>query len=246
MKLYEDLATWWPLLSAPEDYEEEAEFYTRAFRDVLGTDPARPTMLELGSGGGNNASFMKAHFDLVLVDRSENMLEVSRQLNPELEHICGDMRSVRLERQFDCVFVHDAVCYMQTPEDLRATIETVALHCRPGGVALFAPDYVMETFRPSTSHGGHDGPDRALRYLAWTRAPADGERTYVVDYAYVLREADDTVHVHHDRHVEGLFARDEWRDLLEAAGFAVKIRPLEHSEVDPETHEIFVCRKDSG
>jgi hypothetical protein len=37
------------------------------------------------------------------------MLEVSRRLNPDCEHPPGDIRSVRLGRTFDVVFVHDAI-----------------------------------------------------------------------------------------------------------------------------------------
>ena len=50
------------------------------------------------------------------------------------------------------LLVHDAVCYMTTPEDLRRAMETAFIHCRPGGVALFCPDYVAETFVPSSRH----------------------------------------------------------------------------------------------
>ena len=82
------------------------------------------TVLELGSGGGNNASHLKQHFALTLVDRSEQMLDVSSGLNPECEHIEGDMRTVRLDRTFDGVFVHDALAYIVTEPDLEAVFET--------------------------------------------------------------------------------------------------------------------------
>jgi ubiquinone/menaquinone biosynthesis C-methylase UbiE len=36
---------------------------------------ARGTMLELGSGGGNTASFLKRHYRITLCDRSEQMLD---------------------------------------------------------------------------------------------------------------------------------------------------------------------------
>jgi len=36
--LYRELADWWPLLSAPEDYAEEALFYERA---ILSACPRR-------------------------------------------------------------------------------------------------------------------------------------------------------------------------------------------------------------
>ena len=65
-------------------------------------------MLELGSGGGNNASHLKAHFQLTLVDLSPAMLAVSRALNPECEHLQGDMRTVRLGRRFDAPTDHIA------------------------------------------------------------------------------------------------------------------------------------------
>lgn len=35
-----------------------------------------------------------------------------------------------------CVLIHDAICYMITRADLRATAETAYAHTRPGGAAL--------------------------------------------------------------------------------------------------------------
>ena len=70
------------------------------------------------------------------------------------------MREVRLERQFDAVFIHDAVMYLTSEADLQRAIETAYIHCRPGGVTMIAPDHVLETFQPSTEHGGHDGDGR--------------------------------------------------------------------------------------
>ncbi len=106
-RLYGDLASWFHLLTAPEDYEEEAELYRRLLIETA-QDPVE-SVLELGSGGGNNASHLKRHFTLTLVDRSPGMLELSRGLNPECEHVEGDMRTVRLGRMFEAVFVHDAL-----------------------------------------------------------------------------------------------------------------------------------------
>jgi SAM-dependent methyltransferase len=240
--MYDELAAWWPLLSLPADYEEEAAFYRHAIEEASERSPR--TALELGSGGGNNASHMKAHFALVLVEPSSGMLEVSRALNPECEHVQGDMRTVRLGRQFDAVFVHDAVCYMSTLADLRQAMDTAFMHCRPGGVALFAPDFVRENFQPSSEQGGHDDGDRGLRYLAWTHASSPADSTYVVDYALMLRERDGTVRVEHDRHVEGLFSRADWLRLLTDAGFTgARAVPLVHSELEPGRHEVFVATR---
>lgn len=204
-------------------------------------------VLELGSGGGNNASHMKAHFGMTLVDLSPGMLAESRKLNPECEHVEGDMRTVRLGRTFDAVFVHDPVVYMTTEDDLRKAMETAFVHCRPGVVVLFAPDVTRETFRSATDHGGHDGETRGLRYLEWTWDPDPSDTSCVVDYAYLLRDEDGSVRVEHDRHVEGLFAQADWLRLLREAGFErPSMLPLVHSEVEPDSSHIFLAIRPEG
>ena len=239
--MYNELASWWPLLSPPSDYEDEAAFYQEA---LLGACQ-RPgkTLLELGSGGGNNASFLKKRFEMTLVDRSPGMLEVSRSLNPDCGHVEGDMRTVRLGRRFDCVFIHDAVAYMATEEDLRKAMETAFVHCEPGGAALFAPDHVRESFRPSTGHGGVDGGGRGLRYLEWTWDPDPADASYVVDFAYLLRERDGSVRAEQERHILGLFARNDWLRLLSEVGFRPRAVPFEGADLDPPECEVFIAAK---
>ena len=196
-KMYAELATWWPLLSPASGYVEEAEAYERVLLEVC--PPSARTLLELGSGGGSNASHLKRRFEMVLVDRSPGMLDVSRALNPDCEHIPGDMRTVRLNRQFDCVFVHDAIVYMTTEADLRLAIETAFVHCRPGGAALFAPDHVRETFQPSTDHGGEDDGVRGLRYLEWRNIKRQQFRQ--------LPKSQDHWHEVHGHHGQQLLSR---------------------------------------
>ena len=224
-KLYGELASWFHLLTRPEDYAEEAEFAAKLLADAAG--PVC-TVLELGAGGGNNAAHLKQHFKMTLTDVSAAMLENSRRINPECEHIAGDMKSLRLERQFDAVFIHDAVMYMLSEEELRSTFQTAAVHCRPGGSLLIMPDYLKETFRPGVHHGGHDGDGRAMRYFEWTFDPDPNDARYTVDFVYMLREGTQPVRAVHDTHVEGLFAREVWTRLLGEAGFtAVRCLPDE-------------------
>lgn len=239
LRLYGDLAEWFHLLSAPEEYAEEAAFYWRLIREASATPPR--TLLELGSGAGGNASHYKRHVQATLVDLSPGMLALSRRINPECEHVPGDMRDVRLGRTFDAVFVHDAICYMTTEADLRRAIATAFVHCRPGGVAIFAPDHTRETFVPETDPGGHDGDGRALRYLQWVSERDPNDSVYDVDFVYVLREGDEPPRIVHERHMEGLFSRETWLRLLAEAGFQARVRPLEHSELPPGYAEVFVA-----
>lgn len=235
-KLYHELASWWPLLSPPEDYADEAEFFWRVISQIGLSSSA--SFLELGCGGGSNAFYLKHHFDqMTLTDMSPQMLAISQALNPDCEHLEGDMRRLRLGCLFDVVFIHDAIGYMTTLQDLQQAIETAFVHCKVGGVALFSPDYVCETFQPSTDHGGRDGEGRSLRYLEWTYDPDDADTTYVVEHAYLMRENNRPAQVEHEQHILGLFPRAEWLRRLSAVGFQAEILR------DPYNRDIFVAHK---
>ena len=225
MHMYSDLAPWFHLLTHPSDYADEAAFVTRVVDEIVGRDAK--TLLELGSGGGNNASHLKARFACTLTDVTPEMLALSRTLNPECEHVEGDMRTLRLGREFDVVFVHDAIGYLTTEDDLRAGIETAALHVRQGGVVVLTPDATTEIFKPSTDHGGHDGDyGRSLRYLEWTH-PANGS-TYDVDYLIITRGPGEEERVVRDRHTLGLFPEATWKRLIEDAGLELVDTTVEH------------------
>lgn len=234
--MYDDLANWWHLISAPEDYAEEAAFFLQIISDAGLAHPT--TLLELGSGGGNNATHLKGTFaSVTLTDLSSEMLEVSRRINPECSHIQGDMRSMRLDRLYDVVFVHDAIDYMTTLDDLEKAIATAFIHCKPGGLALFVPDHVSETFEPSTDHGGHDSADRSIRYLEWSYDPDGNDTMYTVEYVYILREGNNPVRVEHEQHICGLFHREEWLRLIEKVGFRAEVIR------DNYKRDIFLVRK---
>lgn len=239
--MYHRLAEWWHLLSPVSEYEEESSYYARVMEEHV-QRPLRE-VLELGSGGGNNAWFLKRRFAMTLTDVSEQMVQQSRRVNPDCEHHVGDMRTVRLGREFDGVFIHDAIDYMTSLDDLRRAIDTAYVHCHPGGVALFAPDHVKEIFQESTDHGGSDGPDRAMRFLEWTYDPDPSDGICTTDYVFAFRMPDGSLEVEHDRHVHGLFPRQAWLDIIRSAGFEPRVVPFEHSELEPGSHELFVGMK---
>jgi SAM-dependent methyltransferase len=236
--LYGELAVWWPLFSHPEEYVDEASWIMQTLIEALGSSPAQ--ILELGSGGGNTASHLTHHAQMTLVEPSKEMLDGSRRLNPDAEHVIGDMRDVRLGKTFDAVLIHDAIMYMTTQSDLVAALVTAHVHLKPGGVLMVLPDYVAETFESGTDTGGHDAQDgsgRGLRYLSWTHPIEPGATTFDVDYAILVREADGSIEVRHDRHTEGLFPRSVWRDAFVRAGFE---QPT--VRIDPWSREVHVAR----
>jgi SAM-dependent methyltransferase len=233
-KLYTELAGWWQLVSPTEDYADEAAFFKELFR----AENAR-TLLELGSGGGNVAWFLKKDFALTLTDISGAMLAESKKQNPELEHIQGDMRTLRLGKAFDGVLIHDAIMYMTSEEDLLASLVTAYVHCKSGGVVI-APDWVAETFRPHTTHEGVDVGGRGVRYLEWIWDADPNDTRVNYEFIVALKEGDELRTVV-DRQVVGVFPRATWLRLLKDVGFEAEA--VEDPSTGGERSEVFIGRK---
>ncbi|MEL6546776.1 MAG: class I SAM-dependent methyltransferase [Myxococcota bacterium] len=240
--LYEELVPFYHLLDPLEDHRGEAEEFGNV---LLGASPGAKTLLELGSGAGHGAHFVKSRFEkTTLSDISVPMLERSKRLNPDCEHHRGDMRELRLGRQFDCVLIHDAICYIVTPSDLRRVMETVASHLKPEGAALLVPDCLKESFRDSYEDHAGDDEHRSLRCLTWSHDPDPSDDTHLTEFAFLLREGGE-VRAVHDRHVYGLFTESLWIEAGKSAGLSLSVirRPLpDELENSPYTDKMFVCR----
>lgn len=238
-RFYTDLARLWPLISPVEDYAEEAQqaatWLARANRPVT-------AVLELGSGGGHNAAHLKRQFQMTLSDLSDPMLAVSRELNPECEHVLGDMRTLRLGRAFDAVFVHDAIDYMITEHDLLAAMVTAFEHCAADGVAVFVPDTTREQGPVDTEAdcGGSDGPDGSgVRFLEWSYDPDPSDTHGITVYSFIVREADGSMHTHSESHAFGIFPEATWLRLLVQAGFVPEV-VKEETEEDRPPRTVFI------
>ena len=229
-RLYDDLAYLWPHLSPPEHYAEETAELRELIDDALGEPPAgqRWSLLELGAGGGHSTVHLKAHYDCTASDLSPQMLAHCKTLNPEVPTVEGDMRSMRLDQQFDAVLICDAIDYMTSRADAVASLGTIAAHLRPGGVALFAPTYTRETFTDGdvaddgTTIPGIAGDDD-LTYFSFVHDPDPNDTRFEMILLYLLRDHETRqVQTIEDRHTCGLFAIQDWQAMAAEAGLNVE------------------------
>ena len=219
LRLYNEFARLWPVISPLEDYAQESEHWRSALRDLLG--PGRWRILELGCGGGHLLAHLTTDFDAEAVDLSPQMLALSQKLNPGVQHHLGDMRTVRLPGKFDAVLAHDAISYMLTEDDLRAVFSTARAHLRPRGDFLAAPDLVRDTLRPRVLHwpvrssSGPDGPMVTVEEHLRDPDPADT----IIESLFVYTIVENGVtRVEEDLHLSGLFPIATWMRLLEEGG----------------------------
>ncbi|MFH1502801.1 MAG: class I SAM-dependent methyltransferase [Candidatus Eisenbacteria bacterium] len=239
-RLYKDLAWLWPTMSPPEDYVEEAETFARVIRERTRVTPR--TLLHLMSGGGHLDHRMKRDFAITGVDVSPEMVGLARRLNPDVEYILDDVRSVRLGRTFDAVFIDDGVLYMLTEDDLKAAFETAFEHLVPGGVMLVYAESTPESFEQNrTDVARRASGDVELVYVENQYDPDTSDTTYETTFVYLIRQ-DGRLTVETDHHTCGIFTLDTWRRLLRDAGFDALEMRFEHSEFPEGSAEpMFAC-----
>lgn len=225
-RAYGNLAWTEPIIAPPDHYAEETELYINAIREQAAIEIR--TLLHLGCGAGGNDHAFKERFAVTGVDISENMLEIARQLNPEVVYHQGDMRTIELEECFDSVAIPDSIGYMTTEEDLRSVIMTAQKHLKPGGVLLIVTSIAEQFSENNFVYAGTKG-DIEIVVFENNYVPKPAGTTYEATLVYLVRR-EGVLETHTDRHVLGLFKLQTWLDLLREAGLdEVEQIAVEHS-----------------
>ena len=241
-RLYDDLAWLWPIMSPPEDYVEEAELFARLIRERSTAKPR--SLLHLTSGGGHVDHRLGREFRITGIDASPNMVELARKLNPGVEYVVDDVRTARLGRTFDAVFIDDGVLYMLNEQDLKSVFVTASEHLNAGGVMLVYVEATPETFEQNRTHvTARSSRGIDLVYVENEYDPDRSDTTFQTTFVYLIRR-DGQLTVETDRHTCGIFPLDTWRLLLGEAGFDVAETAFEHSDFpDGRREPIFLCTK---
>jgi ubiquinone/menaquinone biosynthesis C-methylase UbiE len=244
-KAYSSLAWTESIISSPEEYQEETEVFCRLIKKIIKMEAS--TMLHLGCGAGLNDWIFKNHFQVTGIDISEDMLNLARQLNPELSYICGDMRTIRLKHEYNAVVIPDSIGYMTSLADLRQALSTAFLHLKPDG-AFMVVSLIKEDFRESNFvYSGSKG-DLKVTLFENNTSPQKANNSYEATFIYLIRDMG-KLNIYTDSHTLGLFTLQSWLDLLAEAGFKLSHKQKGHFYKDYILGEgeypltIFVCTK---
>ena len=241
-RLYHDLTWIWPVLSPPEDYIEETEFFSRTIKERAETEVR--TLLHLGCGGGRNDHTFQKHFHVTGVDISDEMLGLAKELNPGTEYTRGDMRSLHLGKTFDSVVALDSVNYMKTEKEMSQLFQTAYTHLNPGGIFLTFAEENVERFKQNrTLSSTHIRGDTQITFIENSYDPNPNDSHFEMTFIFLIRKKG-VLEIQTDSHIWGLFKIDTWRRLIKTAGFEVNVTPFAHSTfLEDEYLPMFVCLK---
>ncbi len=220
---YNELAWTEDLLGDLADYQDEVAGYVDLIKRNSSRSPC--TLLHLGCGAGGYDTFFKLHFTVTGVDVSRGMLDKAKVRHPDVEYIEGDMRTVRLGREFDAVVIPDGIDYMGSLPELRMAIETAVAHLRPGGILLVVGK-TREIFRANNFAYSGEQDDLHVTLLENNYINPYRPDSYDATLVYLIRRRGELT-IHTECHLLGLFSREAWEKVFAAAGLSLREADLD-------------------
>ena len=221
MSCYEALAASYDGLTRDIPYEK----YLRFFKTLLRRHGVTATtVLDLACGTGSLSVLLAKHgYEVLGVDRSEEMLTVAAEKAMELEEnqpffVAQPMQRLRIHEPVDaCVCALDSINYVTKPQDVQKAFRCVYKSLRPGG--LFVVD-INTLYKLENLDGQVFLDETEDSYCVW-RAVYD-KRHSLCRYGMDLfqRLEDDTWERSFEEHIERAYTPEELSGWLTEAGFA--------------------------
>lgn len=221
-RLYGDRAFLWDILTPKDVYFEEASLYWTLLNEGRGKPIQR--MAELGSGGGYLAQHFTDVDELILVDRSQEMIALSEERNPTAQHLCADMCHVDFGAPVDAVLIHDAVMYLSERSQLLDCLHNIRRQLRPDGRVLIIPDLLKDTFFEHIQTGEVADEYHHVHLTEWRWVPHDADAWFNVAFSVMLKKGDEVESIF-EVHKMGCFSYSEWLHLFKEAD--LKVCPID-------------------
>jgi SAM-dependent methyltransferase len=222
-----------------KDYEAECAVIERLFQEH-GSGRIR-SVLDLGCGTGSHAIPL-AHrgYSVTGIDRSEDMIRCAQpKVNGQaVSFLTGDIRTIRLDHEFDAVLMMFAVLgYQKENADVMAALKTARQHIRPGGLFLFDVWYGPAVLRERPTQRVKSIPTAKGQILRIAAGELDTRKhCCTVSYELWEFEGDRLAGKSAEQHTMRYFFPLELELLLGISGFAL-LRLAAFPAIDREPSE---------
>ena len=218
-RIYSDLAEYYDAVYSFKDYRAEA-LRVMALARRSGRSGGRE-WLDVGCGTGHHLRYFARRYRCTGVDASPAMVQLARRRVPGARLVRGDMRRLRLRREYDvvsCLF--SAIGYMRSLAELRQAIDHLAVHLKPGGVLVIEPWLTPAVYRPGGVHLRVDETPN-LKIARANTSELRG-RLSILRMHYLIAERGRPIRYAAEVHSMGLFTVPETLRLLRRSGLRAR------------------------
>jgi len=214
-------------------YEQFAYIYDELMQDVPYDQwvdwvkayvPTGSTIADIGCGTGTATLALAAHYEMLGIDLSEEMLEVAQEKAMEeglrIQFWAQDMREIELPTPVDAVTILcDSLNYLRTEEDVKQTFTHVAAILKEGGRLLFDTHspYKMETLFNGKTYATHAEQSSYI----WFADPGEAPLSVVHELTFFIEEEDGRYERVDETHHQRTYPPAQYVTWLREAGFRV-------------------------
>ncbi|MDT0566725.1 class I SAM-dependent methyltransferase [Streptomyces sp. DSM 3412] len=205
-----------------KDFGAEAAEVVRLIDDRL---PGASSLLDIACGTGAHLAAFRERYDHVEgLELSDAMLTIARSRLPAVPFTRGDMRDFDLGRRFDAaVCLFGSIGYVDSADELDATLHCFARHLTPGGVLVVEPWWSPETFTPGHVAGDvFTIDDTTVARVSHASLAAPSKEASRMQVHYVVAHPDGGVRTFSEDHVCRLFSQERYEAAFTRAGFAME------------------------
>jgi SAM-dependent methyltransferase len=185
--------------------------------------PEASSLLDVACGTGRHLQYFRGLYDVEGLDLDGQLLEEARRRCPGVLLHEASMVDFRLPRRFDvvtCLF--SSIGYVQTVENLRLAIATMARHLNPGGLLIVEPWFEPDRYWTDTITANHvERPDLKICWMYTSKREGD---VSVLDIHYLVGTPERVDHIVEEHRV-GLFTREQCTAAMEDVGLTVEHDP---------------------
>jgi ubiquinone/menaquinone biosynthesis C-methylase UbiE len=217
--LHNNLANYYDRIYSFKDYLDEAVRLQNLI--IKYSESVGNSLLDVACGTGLHIKYLKDDFSCTGVDVSRAMLKIARKNVKGVTFKEGDMRTLRLGKQFDVIIcLLSSIGYVRTAARLEKTIQNFSKHLKKGGLALIEPSHAKSAYVSGEPRiTTYDGREVKIARVNWTNFR---QATAVLNMHILIAERGKEPKYFVDKHELGLFGINSTLRIMKAGGLKSK------------------------
>src|SRR5215471_8185987 len=133
-----------------KNYQDEAGKVSALIKKLR---PDSQSVLDVACGTGEHDRFLSAEYHVDGIDLNPEFIRIAKSKNPAGDYRVADMIHFELEKRYDAVVcLFSSIGYVQTIENLHATLACFNRHLNDGGIVLVEPWFSPDAWKTGLVH----------------------------------------------------------------------------------------------